>query len=49
MIAAAKAKLGRTKQVIDDQDIVVDAAVDDLRLAIGGTDLWLRFAGWLTS
>src|SRR5690606_37899757 len=34
-ITAAKAKLGRTEEVINDQDIVVDAVVDDLRLAIG--------------
>src|SRR5690606_10038064 len=37
-IAAAKAQLGSTEQAIHDQDVLVDAAVDDLRFAIGADD-----------
>lgn len=34
-IAATQAQLGRAEQAIDDQDILVNARIDDLRLAIG--------------
>ena len=36
--AAAKAQLGSTEQAIHDQDVLVDAAVDDLRFALGAYD-----------
>jgi hypothetical protein len=29
-VAAAKAQLGRAEQAVDDQDVLIDAAVDDL-------------------
>ncbi|GLK83037.1 hypothetical protein GCM10017653_11060 [Ancylobacter defluvii] len=37
-VASAKAQLGRAEQAINDQDMLIDAAVDDLRLALGADD-----------
>src|SRR5579885_821000 len=38
MVAAAEAKLGGAEEAIDDQDVLVDAAVGDLELAFRADD-----------
>src|SRR5579875_871523 len=38
MVTAAEAKLGGGEEAIDDQDVLVDAAVGDLKLAFRADD-----------